>query len=60
MTTAANNIHQPTDTQRASARKIIDASEIALAPYQTVWLSNRRPETSVITTAGNASTSEDG
>lgn len=37
----------------------LDASEIVLTPYQTVWLSNRRPETSGITNAGSASASED-
>lgn len=37
----------------------LDASEIVMAPYQTVWLSNRRPDTSGNTTAGNRSRAED-
>lgn len=37
----------------------LDAEAIDLAPYQTVWLSNRRPETSGSTNAGNASISEE-
>lgn len=37
----------------------LDASEIVLAPYQTVWLSNRRPETSGITAAGSNNRMDD-
>ena len=37
----------------------LDAKEIVLAPYQTVWLSNRRPETSGNTSAGNSRTIDD-
>lgn len=37
----------------------LDASEVVLAPYQTVWLSNRRPETSGNTRAGNSSTTDE-
>ncbi|MEX2332652.1 MAG: sugar phosphorylase, partial [Pseudohongiella sp.] len=37
----------------------LDEEEIVLAPYQTVWLSNRRPDTSGRTSAGNSSTIDD-
>lgn len=37
----------------------LDAKEIVMAPYQTVWLSNRRPDTSGNTTAGNNSMADD-
>ncbi|MBC52528.1 MAG: alpha-amylase [Gammaproteobacteria bacterium] len=37
----------------------LDTNEIVMAPYQTVWLSNRRPETSGNTTAGSNNRADD-
>ena len=37
----------------------LDDQEIVLAPYQTVWLSNRRPDTSGSTSAGSSKAADD-
>lgn len=37
----------------------LDTKEIVMTPYQTVWLSNRRPDTNGSTTAGSNSITED-